>query len=76
MAVITMDGLVGKTVAVSARTADVLLISDPACKLSARVSRAGAFGVIAGAGVGSRGQVVCRMSFIDKTKPILRAMKW
>ncbi|MFH0880488.1 MAG: rod shape-determining protein MreC [Lentisphaerota bacterium] len=70
MAVITMDGLVGKTVAVSARTADVLLISDPSCRISARVSRTGAFGVLIGGGSSDRGQVACQMQFINKTVPL------
>ena len=71
MAVITSDGLVGRTVDVSARTCDVLLISDPACKVSARIVRTGAFGVIAGNGPAESGQAVCQMSFINKNVPVL-----
>jgi len=65
MAVITTDGLVGKTVSVSARTADVLLISDPTCQVSAQIARTEAYGVVSGRGPASR-QVFCRMAFINK----------
>jgi rod shape-determining protein MreC len=71
MAVITSDGLIGKTVDVSSRTSDVLLISDPVCKVSARIARTGAFGVVAGSGPARSGQAVCRMQFINKNVPVL-----
>ncbi|OGV42256.1 MAG: rod shape-determining protein MreC [Lentisphaerae bacterium GWF2_57_35] len=70
MAVISSDGLVGKTVAVSSRTADVLLISDPTCRVSAQIIRTGAFGIVSGSGPTERGQVTCRMEFINKTVSI------
>ena len=71
MAVMTSDGLVGKTVDVSARTCDVLLISDAGCKVSARIVRTGAFGVVAGNGPARSGQASCRMDFINKNIPVL-----
>lgn len=71
LAVITTDGLVGRTVETSLRTADVLLISDPNCKVSARIPRTGAFGVVAGAGVSGDGRVVCTMEYINKDIPVL-----
>lgn len=71
MAVITTDGLVGRTVETSLRTADVLLISDPNCKVSARIPRTGAFGVVVGAGVSGGGRVVCVMDYINKDIPVL-----
>ncbi len=40
-AVITPAGLIGRTVAVSSHTADVLLLSDPACRVSVRLARSG-----------------------------------
>lgn len=70
-AVITMDGLVGKTVSVSDRTADVLLLSDPTCRVSAQILRTGSFGLVAGRGPSWEGQVVCRMEFINKNVPIV-----
>ncbi len=70
-AVISMDGLVGKTVSVSERTADVLLLSDPTCRVAAQILRTGSFGLVAGRGPSWEGQVVCRMEFINKNVPIV-----
>jgi rod shape-determining protein MreC len=69
-AVISPDGLVGRTEAVSVYTADVLLLSDPACKVSARVSRTGSFGLVTGSGVNAQGYPVARMQFIHKDAPV------
>ncbi len=69
-AVISPDGLVGRTDEVSAYTADVLLLSDPACKVSARVSRTGSFGLVTGRGVNAQGYPVARMQFIHKDSPV------
>ncbi len=63
-AVITPDGLIGRTVSVSARTADVLLLSDPSCKVSVRLARSGVFGVIAGLGIKPGGQPACRLDYL------------
>jgi rod shape-determining protein MreC len=69
-AVISPDGLVGRTSEVSSYSADVLLISDPACKVSARVSRTGSFGLVTGRGVNARGYPVARIEFIHKDAPV------
>jgi len=66
MAVVSMDGLVGKTVAVSRNTTDVLLLSDPACRVSSRLVKSGSFGIVSGRGPSWQGQVFCRMEFIHK----------
>lgn len=71
LAVVSSDGLVGKTVDVSARTSDVLLISDPGCKVAAQVARTGAFGVLEGTGPSESGHVICRMKFINRNMPVL-----
>ena len=65
MAVTTPEGLIGRVISATARTADVLLISDPKCKVSALVSRTQAFGIVAGNGVTPQGLPVCRMEFIN-----------
>lgn len=70
-AVVSMEGLVGKTISVSDRTADVLLLSDPTCRVSAQILRTGSFGLVAGRGPSWEGQVVCRMEFINKNVPIV-----
>jgi len=69
-AVISPDGLIGRTSDVSSHTADVLLLSDPACKVSARVSRTGSFGLVTGQGVNPKGYPVARMQFIHKDTPV------
>ncbi|MBC8206794.1 MAG: rod shape-determining protein MreC [Kiritimatiellales bacterium] len=69
-AVISPDGLIGRTAEVSARTAEVLLLSDPACSVSARISRTGSFGLVTGQGVNLKGYPIARMRFIHKDTPI------
>jgi len=69
-AVISPDGLVGRTAEVSGRSAEVLLVSDPACKVSARISRTGSFGLVVGRGVNLKGYPVARMQFIHKDTPV------
>ncbi len=74
-AVVTAEGLIGKTVAVSAQTTDVLLITDPACRVACRLARTGELGILQGQGVslGSRDKMEllyapnpCRMEYIPK----------
>ena len=69
-AVITPDGLIGRTVSVSDRTADVLLLSDPSCKVSVRLSRLGVFGVAEGLGKKPGEQPACRIDFISQTSDV------
>ena len=63
MAVITPDGLAGKTIEVSEQTCDVLLISDRNFKVSVRLEGEGSYGILHGGGVSLRGRhslgVVC-----------------
>lgn len=66
MAVISVAGLVGKILEVSERTADVLLLSDPMCRVSARIERSGAMGMLVGRGMPDKDRVLCRMDFISK----------
>lgn len=67
LAVISTEGLVGKTIRTSPHTADVLLLSDPNCLVSARIQRTGAFGVLTGRGPNWQGHVVCRLDYINKS---------
>jgi rod shape-determining protein MreC len=53
MAVMTSDGLVGRTTTVSLHTTEVLLISDPGCKIACKVEGVGSFGIVRGTGVTS-----------------------
>jgi len=74
LAVISRDGLVGRTTVVSRHTAEVLLITDPQCRVSCRFSRTRASGVLRGGGValdGSAGLDLlaplrpCRADYIE-----------
>jgi rod shape-determining protein MreC len=69
-AVITPDGLVGRTVSVSDRTADVLLLSDRTCKVSVRLERSGVFGVLAGTGAKPGEQPACRLDYLSQTADV------
>jgi rod shape-determining protein MreC len=70
MAVVSMDGLVGRVVAVSRNTADVLLLSDASSRVSSRLVRSGSFGIVSGRGPSWQGQVFCRMEFIHKNETL------
>ena len=71
MAVVTADGLLGRTTEASARTSEVKLITDPDSKVSVRRVRTGAFGLLNGAGASERGQGVCRLEFVNKNLPAM-----
>lgn len=67
LAVISVEGLIGRTIRTSPHTADVLLLSDANCIVSARIQRTGAFGVLTGRGPNWQGHVVCRLDYINKS---------
>jgi len=69
-AAITADGLVGKVIDVSSHTSDVLLISDPKCRISVRISRTGSFGISVGRGSSLAGEAMCQLDFIDKNSEV------
>lgn len=64
--VMSVDGLVGRVAEVSAFTSDVLLMLDPDCRVSARLARLKAFGIVEGGGDLARGGAPCRMTYIGK----------
>jgi rod shape-determining protein MreC len=69
-AVINPDGLVGKTAEVSPFTTEVLLLSDPACRVSAKIKRVDAFGLVRGMGTSLRGEPLVHIEFINKDSAI------
>lgn len=73
-AVLTADGLVGRTVSASASTADVLLLTDPTCKVSVQLASAAVFGVLQGAkGEDTAGEgkaPLCRMEYIPRLESV------
>lgn len=70
MAVMSRDGLVGEVITISARTSDVLLISDPNCRVSARFARTGSFGIVRGGGAAVVGDPVLDMCYPN---PVMQA---
>jgi rod shape-determining protein MreC len=65
-AVISPDGFVGKTTEVAKHSSEVLLVCDPACRISAKIKRDNIFGLVRGAGTNLRGHPIARMEFINK----------
>ncbi len=61
--VLTAEGLVGRTIAVSAHTCEVLLLSDPGFQVSCRVGRDAAFGILRGRGVSPGGEARLAMFY-------------
>ena len=52
LAVLTPEGLVGRTASVTRHTSDVLLLTDRNCAVAAEMARSGEFGVLRGQGSG------------------------
>ncbi len=67
MAVMSSEGLIGRTTSVTRYTCDVLLITDPGSKVACKVVRNGAFGIMQGAGVMLDGSV--SMEMLASAKP-------
>lgn len=72
MAATTPEGLIGRVISATAHTCDVLLISDPKCKISALINRSQALGIIIGNGMTAQGLPAGRMEFInmDRRHPV------
>lgn len=84
MAVITADGLVGRTTTVTRRTCDVLLITDPSHRIACRLARTGELGVARGRGAALSGRrdiemvaaaEPCTMDYVDKDADIMAGDK-
>jgi len=64
--VLAAEGLVGRVLEVSDRTADVMFLINPACRVAGVIPRVDAFGIVQGEGTGLRGPPLCRMDFIAR----------
>lgn len=67
-AVINSDGLVGRLYEISGETADVLLISDPACRVAVQIGSGAAYGILSGRGLSWNGQVLCSVDLINRNQ--------
>lgn len=75
-AVVTARGLVGKVVKVSASTSDVILISDPSCKVSVYLADLDEPGVLSGGPVSLRGsKVTCLLDLINKDAKVKKLQR-
>ncbi len=72
-AVVNYEGLVGRVTEVSGRTADVLLISDPGCRVSVQIGGSeGPYAILSGQGLNWRGRILCKLTFINKNVTVQR----
>lgn len=69
-AVVTQEGLVGKVIDVTPRTCEVLLLSDPNCRVSAYLPGTETYGVMAGRGIDWSSDVLGNLDLVDKNAPI------
>jgi len=65
-AVLSPEGLVGRTAEVARHSAEVLLVCDPACRISAKIERIGVYGLVCGGGADAKGRPLARMEFVAK----------
>ena len=70
MAVLNADGLIGKTISVTKGEARVLLLTDPNCKVSARLQNAREPGVAAGIETSFSFSPRCVMNYVNRDAKI------
>jgi len=79
--VVTAEGLVGRTSRVSHHTADILLLTDPTCRVAVKVSRLNARGILSGKGVSAGGRHElemlcavnpCRVNYLPKDALLIK----
>jgi rod shape-determining protein MreC len=66
MPVVNADGLIGKTIYVTAGEARVLLLTDPNCKVSALLQDSREPGIVSGSDNALAGSPLCQMTFVDR----------
>ncbi len=66
MPVLTVEGLVGRTIEVEARTARVLLIVDENCRVPAWLGESSQYGIVEGNALAGGSASRCRMRFVDR----------
>lgn len=66
MPVLTVDGLVGKTIEVGANDSRVLLLVDENCKVSGLLQESTQYGIVQGNILVAGSESSCRMMFVDR----------
>lgn len=66
MPVLTVEGLVGKTIEVTKTNARVLLVVDENCKVSGWLKESGQYGIVQGNALSGGSESQCRMIFVDR----------
>lgn len=66
MPVLTVEGLVGKTIEVAETTARVLLITDENCKVPGWLRESALYGIIQGSALAGGVSYQCRMTFLTR----------
>ena len=75
MPVLTEDGLVGKTTAVSKNMSTVLLVADETCKVAATVEGTREQGIVRGERTSTSSQPEISLSYLSKTADIKQGQK-
>jgi len=70
MPVLTVDGLVGKTLEVTKNNARVILIIDENCKVSGWLRESARYGIVQGNALAGGVASQCRMTFLDRSAEI------
>ncbi|MBI4025513.1 MAG: rod shape-determining protein MreC [Verrucomicrobia bacterium] len=70
MPVLTVEGLVGKTIEVTPNSARILLVVDENCKVSAWLEKSSKFGIVQGNALAGGGTPQCRMTFVDRSAEV------
>jgi rod shape-determining protein MreC len=75
MAVLTEEGLVGKTTVVSARSTIVVLVADESCRVAATVEGTREQGIVKGERISSSNAPVLSLNFLAKTANLTNGQK-
>lgn len=70
MPVLTVEGLVGKTIEVTRHNSRVLLLTDENCKVPARLRESAVYGIVLGTTLRGAGGSQCKMTFLNRMAEI------
>lgn len=70
MPVLTVNGLVGKTIEVTEHNARIILLVDENCKVSGWMRESGQYGIVQGNMLSGTADGLCRMTFVDRSAQV------